>query len=81
MLDGHSIELKLSNREVVDKAELKRKQAKAREQGQSTKLVVRNIPFQANVKEVQSLFATFGEVKSIRIPRKVICCFLYKIER
>ena len=31
----------------------------------------RNIPFEANVKEVKDLFATFGIIKSIRLPKKM----------
>uniref|UniRef100_A0A8R1I6C4 RRM domain-containing protein n=1 Tax=Caenorhabditis japonica TaxID=281687 RepID=A0A8R1I6C4_CAEJA len=70
LLDGHSLELKISHRETVNKDALKRKGVSATEQGESTKLLVRNLPFEASVKEVESLFETFGSVKSIRIPRK-----------
>ncbi|KAK6052284.1 hypothetical protein COOONC_10211 [Cooperia oncophora] len=71
LLDGHSLELKISHRELNDKDALKRKAVSATEQGTCTKLLVRNIPFQASVKEIESLFASFGEIKSIRIPRKL----------
>ncbi|CAI4224358.1 unnamed protein product [Auanema sp. JU1783] len=71
LLEGHSLELKLSHRTEVDKDSLKRKSINAAKQGQCTKLLVRNIPFQAKIKEVENLFATFGEIKDIRIPRKV----------
>ena len=36
----------------------------------SEKLVVRNLPFQANQKEVRQLFATFGQLKTVRLPKK-----------
>lgn len=36
-----------------------------------TKILVRNIPFQANLQEVRDLFQAFGELKSIRIPKKM----------
>lgn len=36
-----------------------------------TKILVRNIPFQATVQEVRDLFKAFGELKSIRIPLKM----------
>jgi len=35
------------------------------------KLLVRNLAFQANQKELHALFSTFGQVKKIRIPKKV----------
>lgn len=36
-----------------------------------TKICVRNIPFQAKVEEVRDIFKAFGELKSIRIPKKM----------
>lgn len=36
-----------------------------------SKILVRNIPFQAKVNEVRDLFNAFGELKSIRIPKKM----------
>ncbi|RCN52420.1 putative bacteriochlorophyll 4-vinyl reductase [Ancylostoma caninum] len=71
LLNGHCLELKISNRELIDKEALKRKTITATGQGKCTKLLVRNIPFQASIREIESLFSSFGEVKSIRIPKKV----------
>ncbi|KAK5980714.1 hypothetical protein GCK32_005181 [Trichostrongylus colubriformis] len=71
LLNGHCLELKMSHRELNDNDALKRKAVSASEQGTCTKLLVRNIPFQASIKEIESLFASFGEIKSIRIPRKM----------
>ncbi|ETN80768.1 hypothetical protein NECAME_08942 [Necator americanus] len=71
LLNGHCLELKISNRELVDKEALKRKSISTSGQGKCTKLLVRNIPFQASIREIESLFTSFGEVKSIRIPNKV----------
>ncbi|EGT54090.1 hypothetical protein CAEBREN_29703, partial [Caenorhabditis brenneri] len=70
LLDGHSLELKISHRENVDKGALKRKEIRQKDQGECTKLLVRNLPFEASIKEVETLFETFGAVKTIRIPRK-----------
>lgn len=36
-----------------------------------SKILVRNIPFQAKINEVGELFKAFGELKSIRIPKKM----------
>ena len=36
----------------------------------ATKIVVRNVPFEANKKEMTALFHTFGQVKSVRMPKK-----------
>lgn len=47
-----------------------RKTAKKLKQTGS-KILVRNIPFQAKTDEVRELFKAFGELKSIRIPKKM----------
>uniref|UniRef100_A0A1I7TDK2 RNA-binding protein 19 n=1 Tax=Caenorhabditis tropicalis TaxID=1561998 RepID=A0A1I7TDK2_9PELO len=70
LLDGHSLELKISHRETTEKGALKKKDVKQKEQGECSKLLVRNLPFEASVKEIETLFETFGAVKTIRIPRK-----------
>jgi multiple RNA-binding domain-containing protein 1 len=47
---------------------------KAREQEEwsqrSAKLIVRNVPFEANVKEIRELFSAFGQLKRCRMPVK-----------
>lgn len=47
-----------------------RKTAKTMKQTGS-KILVRNIPFQAKLDEIRELFKAFGELKSIRIPKKM----------
>ncbi len=36
----------------------------------STKLIVRNVPFEATVRDVRELFQAFSQVKRIRLPKK-----------
>ncbi|KAL5233247.1 hypothetical protein ACI65C_000657 [Semiaphis heraclei] len=70
MLDDHSIELKRSNRTLQNTTVSERKQGKSYEE--STKILVRNIPFQASIQEVIELFKTFGELKGLRMPKKMV---------
>lgn len=49
MLDGHALELKLSHRKVDTSS----KKSKTPE---TTKLVVRNVPFEATDKDLRELF-------------------------
>ena len=37
----------------------------------TSKILVKNIPFQANKKEICELFRVFGELKFIRMPKKI----------
>lgn len=36
-----------------------------------TKIMVRNIPFQAKESEIRELFKTFGELRAVRLPMKM----------
>ncbi|XP_064648484.1 probable RNA-binding protein 19 [Lineus longissimus] len=69
-LDGHTLELKVSNRQTQPTAKTKRKEASKKVQ-KSTKIMVRNIPFEAKLKEIEQLFKVFGELKSARLPKKL----------
>lgn len=71
-LDEHQLEVKISEREVKSGLpKSKRGKQTARKQTTS-KILVRNIPFQATVKELRELFCTFGELKTVRLPKKGI---------
>ena len=70
-LDGHSLELKLSHRSNSrNSGKISRKSTEKREQ-KSAKIMVRNIPFEATQREVRELFQTFGQLKTVRLPKKM----------
>lgn len=68
MLDKHKLALQLSMRKPSSAARAKKQTGTPEKQ--STKLVVRNVAFEATRKEVMSLFSPFGHMKSCRLPRK-----------
>ncbi|RNA26777.1 putative RNA-binding 19 [Brachionus plicatilis] len=68
-LDGHCLEIKFSNRTgSIDS--VKRKASTTTKQ-KSSKILVRNIPFEAKAKEIEELFKVFGELKYVRLPKKI----------
>jgi multiple RNA-binding domain-containing protein 1 len=81
-IDGHRVEVSLSQRKTGsvpgaastggagDAADGRRKRAAPGANPPSSKLVVRNLAFQATKRELRDLFGTFGEIKSVRIPKK-----------
>jgi len=74
MLDGHQLELKVSNRMTLQSNSEQRgkeENKKKKKQNKSTKILIRNIPFEAKTSEVRQLFGVFGELKSVRVPKKV----------
>lgn len=70
-IDNKQIELQRSDRTLQTTAETERKQQKKKEMTGSTKIMVKNIPFQANLSEIRDLFKVFGEMKAIRLPKKM----------
>ncbi|GAB5364373.1 hypothetical protein AAMO2058_000964500 [Amorphochlora amoebiformis] len=73
MVDGHKLLLKLSNRKPQGKS-AKRKRVLSTKGGKggysSSKLIARNIAFQASRKELRELFGAYGQLKKMRLPRK-----------
>ncbi|TMS03993.1 putative RNA-binding protein 19 [Larimichthys crocea] len=68
-VDDHQLELKISERATrVTEVSRKKKQAEKKQTG--SKILVRNVPFQATVREIRELFCTFGELKTVRLPKK-----------
>ncbi|XP_062999963.1 probable RNA-binding protein 19 [Elgaria multicarinata webbii] len=70
-VDGHQLEVKISERAVKSAVASTRKKQTGRKQ-KSSKILVRNIPFQATVKEIRELFSTFGDLKTVRLPKKMV---------
>ncbi|KAL0127217.1 hypothetical protein PUN28_005487 [Cardiocondyla obscurior] len=71
VLDGKSLELKRSERTLMSDVKTSKKKSQVTEQT-GTKILVRNIPFQATVQEVRELFKSYGELKAVRIPKKLV---------
>ncbi|XP_076587145.1 putative RNA-binding protein 19 [Chaetodon auriga] len=68
-VDDHKLELKISER-ATRTTEVSRKKKQAEKKQTGSKILVRNIPFQATVREIRELFCTFGELKTVRLPKK-----------
>uniref|UniRef100_A0A673CQF7 Probable RNA-binding protein 19 n=1 Tax=Sphaeramia orbicularis TaxID=375764 RepID=A0A673CQF7_9TELE len=66
-VDDHKLELKISERATRLRSSSK-KQSEKKQTG--SKILVRNVPFQATVREIRELFCTFGELKTVRLPKK-----------
>ncbi|CAO1615917.1 unnamed protein product [Parajaminaea phylloscopi] len=64
-LEGHALALSFARR-GQDSDDAPSSKTKA----SSTKLVVKNLPFETTKKDVRALFAAHGQLKSVRVPRK-----------
>ncbi|KAJ2895108.1 Multiple RNA-binding domain-containing protein 1, partial [Coemansia aciculifera] len=70
-VDDHALEIKISDR--LAKADASADAGNASEgkaAPKSTKLVVKNIPFEATKKDIRDLVSAFGQIKSVRLPSK-----------
>ncbi|XP_055002947.1 probable RNA-binding protein 19 [Sorex araneus] len=70
VVDGHQLEVRISERATKPAPTAARKKQASRKQTGS-KILVRNIPFQADRRELRELFSTFGELKTVRLPKKL----------
>ncbi|XP_036849264.2 probable RNA-binding protein 19 isoform X2 [Manis javanica] len=70
MVDNHKLEVRISERATKPAVTSTRKKQVPKKQTTS-KILVRNIPFQADSREIRELFSTFGELKTVRLPKKM----------
>ncbi|KAK4181255.1 putative multiple RNA-binding domain-containing protein [Triangularia setosa] len=70
VLDGYKLLVKASHR-GLDAAEERRREDLAKKAGaQRTKVVIKNLPFEASKKDVRALFSNYGKLVALRIPKK-----------
>ncbi|KZP05093.1 RNA-binding domain-containing protein [Athelia psychrophila] len=67
LVDGHKLSVKFAGRgtEEVDKG----KDTKG-SKSTTTKMIVKNVPFEATKKDIRELFGAHGKLKSVRVPKK-----------
>ncbi|KAG9455284.1 hypothetical protein H6P81_008188 [Aristolochia fimbriata] len=66
VLDGHALILQLCRTKKEGEALKKSEKDKS-----TTKLIVRNVAFEATEKDLRQLFSPFGQIKSLRLPMKM----------
>lgn len=67
-LDGHKLQVKTSHK-GIDAAEERRKEDAAKKAA-GTKIIIKNLPFEATKKDVRALFAPYGTLVTVRVPKK-----------
>ena len=69
-LDGHALLVRASHK-AADAAEERRDEDRAKKVAERrTKIIIKNLPFEATKKDVRSLFGAYGQVRSVRVPKK-----------
>jgi multiple RNA-binding domain-containing protein 1 len=71
LLDNHRLEVKPSEKRISSPISSTLLHQFSKSKQLPTKLLVRNIAFQATKNEIMNLFKSFGSIKSVRIPKKM----------
>ena len=71
VLDGHSLQIQFAQRGTEDDSTNSSATTKRVAEGHGSKLIVKNLPFEVTREEVRSLFGSYGNLKSVRLPKKV----------
>ncbi|KAK5795885.1 hypothetical protein VI817_005170 [Penicillium citrinum] len=69
-LDQHELVIRASHK-GMDAAEERRREDTAKKiAARRTKIIIKNLPFQATKKDIRSLFGAYGQLRSVRVPQK-----------
>ncbi|GAA5847858.1 hypothetical protein JCM5353_008407 [Sporobolomyces roseus] len=68
-LDGHQLDVRFAQRGTTQETNQSNKKRTRDET--TTKMLVKNVPFEATRKELRQLFSAYGQLKSVRLPRKM----------
>ncbi|EKM52462.1 uncharacterized protein PHACADRAFT_126290 [Phanerochaete carnosa HHB-10118-sp] len=65
VLDGHALVVKFAGRGAEEE-----KEDAGKVKSRTTKMIVKNVPFEATKKDIRDLFGAHGQLKSVRLPKK-----------
>ncbi|KAI9682964.1 MAG: Multiple RNA-binding domain-containing protein 1 [Trizodia sp. TS-e1964] len=69
-LDGHQLLIKVSQKDL-EAADGHRSADKALKALGRTKIIIKNLPFEASKKDVKQLLTRYGSLRSVRLPKKI----------
>ena len=74
-MDGYKLAnhvLKVRAAKSVDAAEARRKEDQNKKlAARRSKIIIKNLPFEVSRKDVRSLFGKYGQLRSVRVPKKI----------
>ena len=69
-LAGHELTIKESQKALDAGTERRRENVAKKVAGRRTKIIIKNLPFEATKKDVRALFGPYGQLRSVRVPKK-----------
>ncbi|KAE9390532.1 RNA-binding domain-containing protein [Gymnopus androsaceus JB14] len=70
VLDGHALHIKFAGRGAEESADKGKGTDGVGSKSRTTKMLVKNVPFEATKKDIRDLFGSHGQLKSVRLPKK-----------
>ena len=70
-LEGHKLQIRASHKGADAAEERRRADVEKKAAGKKTKVVIKNLPFEAAKKDVRALFGAYGQLRSVRVPKKI----------
>ncbi|KAF7302233.1 hypothetical protein MIND_00790300 [Mycena indigotica] len=64
VLDGHALHVKFAGRGTEGQ------ESKESSKSRTTKMIIKNVPFEATKKDIRELVSSYGTLKSVRLPKK-----------
>lgn len=69
LLDGHELQIKASHKGLDAAADRRREDNAKRQKQRRSRIIIKNLPFEASKKDVRNLFGSYGQVKAVRLPK------------
>lgn len=70
VLEGHKLIIKASHKGADAVEERRKEETSKKLAGKRTKIVIKNLPFEVTKKDIRALFGTYGQLRSVRVPKK-----------
>ncbi|CAK3944766.1 related to RNA-binding (RRM superfamily) [Lecanosticta acicola] len=70
-LEGHKLQVRARHRGADAAEETRKADASKKAATQGTKVIIKNLPFEATKKDVRALFGAYGQLRSVRVPKKM----------
>ncbi|KAI5843961.1 hypothetical protein DFP73DRAFT_551085 [Morchella snyderi] len=70
VLEGHKLLIKASHKGLDAAAERKKADTAKKDASKRTKIIIKNLPFEASKKDIRTLFGHYGTLRTVRVPKK-----------
>jgi multiple RNA-binding domain-containing protein 1 len=69
-LDNHELLIQISRKSTDEAEEQRHKDNSKKAEAHKTKLIIKNLPFEATKKDVRALLSAYGQLRSVKVPQK-----------